>query len=101
MTEYLLKKQGEGSLQAAVSGYGKLEIQSKTQTDLGQIDRLDLLKKFVRTNFLALAVAHSKPRSLQPVMGQALPWGKLWTTASREEVSHKPCKPAVENLRPT
>ena len=40
--------------------------------------------------FLALAVAHSKPRSLQPVMGQALPWGKLWTTASREEVSHKP-----------
>ena len=90
MTEYLLKKQGEGSLQAAVSGYGKLEIQSKTQNDLGQIDRLDLLKKFVRTNFLALAVAHSKPRSLQPVMGQALPWGKLWTTASREEVSHKP-----------
>ena len=45
MTEYLLKKQGEGSLQAAVSGYGKLEIQSKTQNDLGQIDRLDLLKK--------------------------------------------------------
>ena len=90
MTEYLLKKQGEGSLQAAVSGYGKLEIQSKTQNDLGQIDRLDLLKKFVRTNFLALAVAHNKPRSLQPVMCQALPWGKLWTTASREEVSHKP-----------
>ena len=90
MTEYLLKKQGEGSLQAAVSGYGKLEIQSKTQNDLGQIDRLDLLKKFVRTNFSALAVAHSNPRSLQPVMGQALPWGKLWTTASREEVSHKP-----------
>ena len=75
MTEYLLKKQGEGSLQAAVSGYGKLEIQSKTQNDLGQIDRLDLLKKFVRTNFLALAVAHNKPRSLEPVPGPSAPLG--------------------------
>ena len=73
LTEYLLKKQGEGSLQAAVSGYGKLEIQSKTQNDLGQIDRLDLLKKFVRTNFLALAVAHNNPGRYSQCRSQALP----------------------------
>ena len=85
MTEYLLKKQGEGSLQAAVSGYGKLEIQSKTQNDLGQIDRLDLLKKFVRTNFLALAVAHNKPRSLQPVPEPSAPLGSVMDNCKQSE----------------
>ncbi|WP_300835444.1 hypothetical protein, partial [uncultured Parasutterella sp.] len=74
---------------------------SESQFGPGQNDLLNLLKKFIQINFSALAVAHNKPRSLQPVMGQALPLGKLWTTASRVEVSHKPCKPAVENLRPT
>ena len=73
----------------------------KTRLDQRQIDRFDLLKKFIRINFLPLALAHNKPRSLQPVLSQALPWGKLWTTASREEVFHKPCKLAVENLRST
>ena len=49
----------------------------KTRLDQRQIDRFDLLKKFIRINFLPLALAHNKPRSLQPVPEPSAPLGKV------------------------